>query len=149
MGLTLGKLRTADKPFVESTTTGIVVDRAHGFVSAWQTFDVGQPGVGYGRVTITAEDADGESWGDQPGEISSATEIEVCQDNAAWLPLPTVAPVPAFSYPSNPVGDVAAVLVTTPRYVRFRLTVMDSQSGYAYPGANDPSLTYSLYYVAG
>lgn len=136
------------RPFISDTETGIVVNRASGFVSEWEEFDLEEPGVGYGKFTVTAENGDGETFGTGPGEIGWATPVQASFDGITWS---TIATPPLIIYTGDFGGGLgsAAYTIVTPRFARFRIEIIGPDSQDVYAGANDPDLTYDFVYTAG
>jgi hypothetical protein len=99
-----GQSDGGSRPFIEETETGIVVNRASGFVSEWETFDLIGPGVGYGHFAITAADADGEIWTQDPGGIIYGADFQVSANGIAWsagYAYSAFTPIGIFAFPPN------------------------------------------------
>jgi hypothetical protein len=133
--------------------TGLLANRASGFFSPWETFDLGKPGVGYGKSTVTAAVADTETWGTS---IQPVFEVEVSVDGVTWHQLygitltgGPVAILANFALLANPVATFAQYVTITPRFIRIHTAIADVNTGLVYAGANNPTLTCSLDYTAG
>lgn len=143
------------RPYIDDTETGLVVNRAGGFVSAWEAFDLLEPGVGYGKATVTAADGDGEIWADT---IQAQLGVGVSSDGVAYVALYDVDSAPGLNSVvaalvntvkvADPVGGVVEYMTFSPRFIRFRVVIVDLNSGEIYAGANDPSLTFTFHYTA-
>jgi hypothetical protein len=142
------------RPFISDSEPGIVVNRASGFVSDWEAFDLLEPGAGYGEMTVTAADSDGLVWG---VDVVPSIEIEMSADGTTWLPFYGSAITVAAAFTvvheidlGNPVvvGQKLAYVALVPRAVRFRGTVLDPQTGALYAGADDPTYTFTFTYTA-
>jgi hypothetical protein len=142
------------RPFINETETGIVVNRASGFVSDWEEFDLGEPGAGYGIATITAGNDDGVGW--SGSGVSPGMEIAMSTDAATWIgyydattsgnPLTSVARIDL----TNPVivGQQVGYVALIPRAVRFRAVMIDNQTGVLYAGWTNPTFTFTFHYAA-
>ena len=143
-----------DAPEISHKTTGLVANRETGFVSEWDTFDLGHPGIVMAMSVITAADGDGETFGDV---ISPSLTYQVSVDGEEFefgSNAPVVQPWTAnmLWYEGNlldPIGARIAYLVLVPRAIRSQITIMDSQSGEIYDGANNPSLTATISHTTG
>lgn len=144
---------TAGAPYaIVETEVGVIANRASGFVSDWEVFDLGKPGVGYAKATITAADADGLAWGT---DIAPLLQIAVSPDVAAWTLLygigaatPLIA-LDLFGTPADPVGAASSYILITPRAIRFNVAIIDLFSGMLFGGAANPALTFTFDYTAG
>jgi hypothetical protein len=141
------------RPFIEETETGIVANRASGFQSAWETFDLLEPGVGYGSAVFTAADGDGLTWGT---DIAPAQIVEVSADAATWVAAYTLASAGTWvalidtsaAQASDLVGKGLAYTLFTPRAIRFRCAIQDLNTGLVYAGGDDPSFVFDFTYTA-
>lgn len=141
------------RPYINDTESGIVVNRAGGFQSAWEVFDLLGPGVGYGKATITAADGDTLVWG---VDISPVIIVDVSVDNSTWIGVynlstaqPGVMLLRSFGTNPNPVGDYSQYSLFTPRAIRFSVAITDVTSGLIYNGLRNPSLAFTFEYTAG
>jgi hypothetical protein len=143
----------AARPFISDTEPGSVVNRAGGFVSDWEAFDLLEPGAGYGEMTVTAADSDGLVWG---VDVGPNFEIGMSVDGSTWRTFygPTTSGnAMTLVYVidlTNPVlvGQKLAYVAIVPRAVRFRGTLIDFQTGVIYAGPADPAYTYTFVYTA-
>jgi hypothetical protein len=143
----------ADSPYaITDSDTGLVVNRASGFVSEWFTFDLGRPGVGFGRATLTAVDLDGEVSGQT---IFVYLRFDVSIDGMTWhtvvsLDSPDSTWPKGQTVPSpieTEIGGVFEYVTFTPRCIRFRVVISDGFTVYA--GANNPTVSFDFEYTAG
>jgi hypothetical protein len=142
------------RPFINETETGIVVNRASGFVSDWEEFDLGEPGAGYGIATFTAADDDGVGWG-QFG-LGVSLDVQMSADGVTWIgyydstttgnPLTVVARIDLL----DPVlvGQQVGYVALIPRAIRFRAVLIDNQTGVLYAGVDNPTFTFTFHYTA-
>jgi hypothetical protein len=140
---------TAGSPFsLTEVTPGLLPNSAGGFVSEYEVFDLGRPGVGYGKMTVTALDGDGETFTiDSGGIVWRITSVEISPDGDDWENTQGVGTFESGDAGTG-LGSIA-YLVTTPRLVRFRLAILWAVDASVYDGANTPSVTYDFAYTAG
>jgi hypothetical protein len=141
------------RPYINDTETGIVANRASGFQSPWETFDLLEPGVGYGAAVFTAADSDGLIWGT---DIGPAQIVEISADATTWVAAYTLASAGTWvalvdtsaAQAADLVGKGLAYTLFTPRAIRFRCAIQDLNTGMLYAGGDDPSFVFDFTYTA-
>lgn len=123
----------------QTATSTLTANRAGGF-QASHVFDLGQICSFYIATTVTASDADGETWGTSPGEIAIDTEkYQTSDDGVAFKDVSTNS-----WYADDTEGPSSAsfrVAGVTARYLKvLNLRIIDSDFN-VYSGSNDPTVT--------
>lgn len=117
-------------------------------VAAWE-YDFGRVTPLFISIKVTALDGDGETWGDDEGEIGFSAGFEGQRDDApsvpGWTGLQPVFRVLNANVRDqfDTVGEYVALTTISPQCIRLGGRIYQDSAPYA--GSNHPTATFDLY----